>query len=368
MTVAQLVRVLAPSCRGATRNGEHAAAFHAYLSRIGVIVAAAAGFPSGMTASTRELIPPRRAHCGPGGGTRCLGGLRRSALAAAHVLQRSNRSPPDAQLTSTSSFQLSLPPFASPCHPFLCYYPVITPPSLLSLPFLLPLPLSSPPPNTLTHLSHNPLPVPACPPCPCPALLPSPTLHPCPLTFREPAAAPPGVHPLPAFAGSQAVLHVLAVWGQLRAAGRRGRPAATAPPCRASHATLAGNVAHLRNVSAALAHVSAAPAHVSAAPTHVSAAPAHVGAAPAHVGAAPAHVSAAPAHVSAAPAHVSAAPAHASAAPAHVGASEYSRARLPGACQQRVQVLAMAPGASLSSPQYIAPSVVRPRLPSLSLS
>ncbi|CAI5988289.1 unnamed protein product [Closterium sp. NIES-65] len=81
-------------------------------------------------------------------------------------------------------------------------------------------------------------------------------------------------------------------------------------------------------------------------------------------------------HVSAAPAHVSAAPAHASAAPAHVGAFRVLSARLPGACQQRVQVLAMPQGwdapstsqASLSSPQYIAPSVVLPRLPSLSLS
>ncbi|CAI5947999.1 unnamed protein product [Closterium sp. NIES-64] len=279
------------------------------------------------------------------------------------------------------------PLFASPCPP--SYATTLLSPRLPSFPSLSSFHslFSSPLPTTLTHLSHNPLPVPACPHAP-PRVASLPPHSTVPADLREPAAAPPASNPL---LPSLAVKLFCTCWqcgGSFGAAGRRGRPAATAPPCRASHATLAGNVVSLVREaceccssaceccssaceccssacgSAALAHVSAAPAHVSAAPTHVSAAPAHVGAAPAHVGAAPAHVSAAPAHVSAAPAHVSAAPAHASAAPAHVGAFRVLSARLPGACQQRVQVLAMPRGCV----RVGGSTEILPRLPSLSLS
>ncbi|CAI5959826.1 unnamed protein product [Closterium sp. NIES-65] len=260
-----------------------------------------------------------------------------------------NRSPPER----TAHLNFLVPTLLAPSLPLHAPLPMLLPCYHPAFPPFPPFPPSTPSSHPLSQqpslICRTTLFRSLRAPMPLPALLPSPHTPPCPLT-----SVSPRLHPLRptlsclrwqsscfARAGS-----VGAAWGRLagvvgqqrllhRAGRRMRRSQATSSPW------------YVR--------------HVSAAPAHVSAAPAHVSAAPAHVGAAPAHVSAAPAHASAAPAHVSAAPAHASAAPAHVGAFRVLSARLPGACQQRVQ-------ASLSSPQYIAPSVVLPRLPSLSLS
>ncbi|CAI5997296.1 unnamed protein product [Closterium sp. NIES-65] len=371
MTVAQLVRVLAPSCRGATRNGEHSSGVsrtHLLLPLLPLLLLTCfcqlhAGVWRGkyrqQTVSVHGRAGGHKAAVWGGDMAGVMRGDARLSNATVtlshHVPQKrssrcacpatSHRSPPER--TAHLNFlvpTLLAPSFASPCP--LPYATTLLSPSLPSFPSLSSFHslFSSPLPTTLTHLSHQPSSGPCVPPCPSPRCFPTPHST-VPADLREPAAAPPASNPL---LPSLAVKLFCTCWqcgGSFGAAGRRGRPAATAPPCRASHATLAGNVVSL--VREACECCSSA-----------------------------SHVSAAPAHVSAAPAHVSAAPAHASAAPAHVGAFRVLSARLPGACQQRVQVLAMPRGwdapstsqASLSSPQYIAPSVVLPRLPSLSLS